>query len=69
MSDKVKMPASLPMRRVLENLGWKRRRLGPGLKGTEFNKRGADRKSNTCNMLSTFCRLRCPLVSLHQLSF
>ncbi len=48
MSDRVKMPASLPISRVLENLGWKRNKLGPGLKGTVFNRRGADRRSNTC---------------------
>lgn len=48
MSDRVKMPAWLPMSRVLENLGWKRSRLGPGLKGTLFIMRGADRRSNTC---------------------
>ena len=48
MSDKVKMPAWLPMSRVLENLGWNRSRLGPGLKGTVFRSLGAERKSNTC---------------------
>ena len=47
MSDSVKMPAWLPMSRVLENLGWKRSRLGPGLKGTVFSTLGVDRKSKT----------------------
>ena len=51
MSDRVKMPAWLPMSRVLENLGWKRSRLGPGRKGTLFTMRGADRKSNTCKAI------------------
>ena len=48
MSDRVKMPAWLPISRVLENLGWNLSRLGPGLKGTVFRSRGAERKSNTC---------------------
>ena len=52
MSDRMKMPAWLPMSRVLENLGWKRSRLGPGRKGTLLTRRAADRKSNTCKHIS-----------------
>ncbi len=48
MSDRVKMPAWLPISRVLENLGWNLSRLGPGLNGTVFSSLGAERKSNTC---------------------
>ena len=48
MSDKVKMPDWLAMSSVLENLGWKLSRLGPGLKGTVCSSRGPALTSNTC---------------------
>ena len=61
MSERVKMPGWLAMSRVLENLGWKRSRVGPGLKGTLFTILGTDRKSKTC---SAICAINCAHVCI-----
>ena len=53
MSDKVKTPDWLAMSSVLENLGWKLSRLGPGLKGTVCSSRGPALTSNTCSQTIT----------------
>ena len=53
MSDKVKTPDWLAMSSVLENLGWKLSRLGPGLKGTVCSSRGPALTSNTCTQTIT----------------